>query len=347
MRKTIIAIATLLSVTNVFADEFTITDFELSANETKTVNIALTNSQDVFGYQFSLFLPEGVSIVQGKWGHDILSSFNGNIEAVYHSEDNHYEIGFAGSRPIETGGSNQTVCTVQIVASDEVSTGLVSCAIRNQKITITEDGGETYKTIDVGESTGTTFGVTLQIDAKIGKGGYGSFSWPRDVDFSNTGVEVYVGTSYNNGWLHLGSVDDKKVPAGTGVMLKGKANETVHPQTTSAVVPALTLTNLLTGTATEAVPSDGTLYALATKTAGTGLYKVAQDVVIPKYKAYLSLGGSEGGAREAVFFGSETDGIQAVDVDASSAVAYDLQGRRVDSLAKGIYVKDGRKIIVK
>ena len=113
---------------------------------------------------------------------------------MYHSEDNHYEIGFAGSRPIETGGSNQTVCSVQIVASDEVSTGLVSCAIRNQKITITEDDGETYKTIGVGESTGTTFGVTLQIDAKIGKGGYGSFSWPRDVDFSETGVEAPICT---------------------------------------------------------------------------------------------------------------------------------------------------------
>lgn len=333
MRYSLLA-AILLVTSGIYADSFTIEPFTIDAGKSTTVKLRLDGSRRYIIAQADIFLPDGVTIS----GMEFISSM-GDHSVTYNQHDGGYTFIIESSKNSEFLSNSGDILNITLSASDQLDSKAYSLQLKNQELVNAEFEGNNPEDLSV------SFNVA--IPAAIGKGGYGSFSWPRDVDFSKTDVEVYVGTSYNNGWLHLESVDDKKVPAGTGVMLKGKANETVHPQTTSAVVPDLTLTNLLKGTATEAVASDGTLYALATKTAGTGLYKVAQDVVIPKYKAYLSLGGSEGGAREAVFFGSETDGIQAVDVDASSAVAYDLQGRRVDSPAKGIYVKDGRKIIVK
>ena len=328
-------LAAILLVTNgIYADSFTIEPFTIDAGKSTTVKLRLDGSRRYIIAQADIFLPDGVTISEMEF----ISSM-GDHSVTYNQHDGGYTFIIESSKNSEFLSNSGDILNITLSASDQLDSKAYSLQLKNQELVNAEFEGNNPEDLSV------SFNVA--IPAAIGKGGYGSFSWPRDVDFSDTGVEVYVGTSYNNGWLHLESVDDKKVPAGTGVMLKGKANETVHPQTTDTDVPALTLTNLLTGTATEAFPSDGTLYALATKTQGTGLYKVAQSVEIPKYKAYLSLGGSEGGAREAVFFGSETDGIQAVDVDAASAVVYDLQGRRVDSLAKGIYVKDGQKIIVK
>jgi hypothetical protein len=45
----------------------------------------------------------------------------------------------------------------------------------------------------------------------------------------------------------------------------------------------------------------------------------------------------------------QTSGISTIESTANSAtqVVYDLQGRRVERLQSGIYVKNGRKIVIK
>ena len=45
---------------------------------------------------------------------------------------------------------------------------------------------------------------------------------------------------------------------------------------------------------------------------------------------------------------SEFTAIQSVkSIPANSSVIYDLQGRRVSQAAKGVFIKDGKKVIVK
>ena len=52
-----------------------------------------------------------------------------------------------------------------------------------------------------------------------------------------------------------------------------------------------------------------------------------------------------------VFNENEATSIEALDgidvEDAATGVVYDLQGRRVENPQNGIYVKDGKKIVVK
>lgn len=186
----------------------------------------------------------------------------------------------------------------------------------------------------------------------IGTGGYSSFSWNGALDFSGTGVEVYVATSYVKGILQLEKVADGKIPAETGVILKGNEGDKIYPQTISESV-SLTATNILLNTAkaTFTVPSENSYYALATLNGKTALYKIRSGVTIPLNKAYLCVESQQ--APAAIFFGDidgGTTGLNEISVNADSQheAVYDLQGRRMKgNLAKGIYIKNGKKFIVK
>lgn len=186
----------------------------------------------------------------------------------------------------------------------------------------------------------------------IGTGGYSSFSWDGALDFSGTGVEVYVANSYVKGILQLEKVADGKIPTETGVILKGNEGDKIYPQTISENV-SLTTDNILLNTAkaTFAVPSTDSYYALATLNGKTALYKIQSGITIPLYKAYLSVASQQ--APAAIFFGDidgGTTGLNEISVNADSQheAVYDLQGRRMKgNLAKGIYIKNGKKFIVK
>lgn len=186
----------------------------------------------------------------------------------------------------------------------------------------------------------------------IGAGGYSSFSWPAALDFSATSVEVYVATSYENGILQLEKVADGKVPAKTGIILKGSTGDSIYPESAENV--SLTTTNILLNTASEdfTVPAENSYYALATLNDKTALYKIRSGVTIPLYKAYLSVT-SQQQAPAAIFFGDidgTTTGLGMVSTlaDGQDGDVYDLQGRRMKgNLAKGIYIKNGKKFIVK
>lgn len=93
--------------------------------------------------------------------------------------------------------------------------------------------------------------------------------------------------------------------------------------------------------------SDGSQYVLSNKNQGiVGFYKVKADVTIPTGKPYLVI---ENAAKEFVpFAGGEATGIETIDNGQwTIGDAYDLQGRKVQKLSKGIFIQNGRKIVVK
>ena len=173
--------------------------------------------------------------------------------------------------------------------------------------------------------------------------GYATFSWPRDLDFSGTGLTAYIATEATDDALILHAVE--KVPAGTGIVLKG-ATGTYYPQVTTATTDDVD-GNLLIGTATAPYIVEGTsTYVLSKNSEGKpGFRRAAEGLEIPQYKAYLKL--TDGQARS--FFGFEdnmTTNIESSIFNNESSI-YDLQGRRVQQPARGIYVKDGKKVVVK
>ena len=90
----------------------------------------------------------------------------------------------------------------------------------------------------------------------------------------------------------------------------------------------------------------GNIYVLNTGTKGAGFYKLADDGTVPANKAYLVYDGAAG-ARDYFLF-DEATGIESTHHSPlTTDQYYDLQGRRVKNAAKGVYIVNGRKVVIK
>lgn len=101
---------------------------------------------------------------------------------------------------------------------------------------------------------------------------------------------------------------------------------------------------------TNGTKTSSAVYVLANKTKGYGFYRWTGDD-LGAGRVYLPVGASEttAGAHEYCgFFVDETTAIESIDdFKANVGPFYDLQGRRVDNPTKGIYIVNGKKVIVK
>ncbi len=77
--------------------------------------------------------------------------------------------------------------------------------------------------------------------------------------------------------------------------------------------------------------------------------KITSDVIVNPFRAYMELPASESLARVLdLDFGDGTTGINRIDnVKLANDVYYDLQGRRVLYPKKGLYILNGKKVIIK
>lgn len=185
---------------------------------------------------------------------------------------------------------------------------------------------------------------SLDESVTIPASGWATYCTGHDVDVSRTsGLTAYTITAVDATTATLTQVT--KIPAEEGFLLKGSAgNYTLKPATTDVSA----VTNLLKGTLV-AIPGDG-YYALATKGEPpvTAFYPVKAGVNIPAHKAYISIPagarmlslGGDGGTTDIQFI------EKGLDNDAEQPI-YTLQGTRASSLRPGIYIQNGKKVVIK
>lgn len=70
---------------------------------------------------------------------------------------------------------------------------------------------------------------------------------------------------------------------------------------------------------------------------------------VAPYRAYIQVTQPTGEARALTFFidGDETTGIEGISVENENGTIYNLNGQRVDKAQRGLYIKNGKKVIVK
>ena len=143
--------------------------------------------------------------------------------------------------------------------------------------------------------------------------------------------------------LTLTEVPNREIPATKAVILKSSSSSiTLTPATTTATLEG----NQLVGTAT-AITNPGNAYVLNKGTNGVGFYKLSSGGTIGANKAYPTYSSA---SQARSFFGfDETTGIEmpTAEVIDADAVVYDLQGRRVAQPTKGLYIVNGKKVIIK
>lgn len=133
------------------------------------------------------------------------------------------------------------------------------------------------------------------------------------------------------------------IPAGKGILVKA-AKGNYNFVVTSEAGKELENNNLVA--ATTDVPSDGAKYFALTKIGDkVGFALVANGVVIPAGKAYLEVTKST----SAKFFGldGEATGINSVKTAKADGAYYTLEGVKTTKPVKGLYIHNGKKIVVK
>ena len=173
-----------------------------------------------------------------------------------------------------------------------------------------------------------------------------SFSNINDaLDFTDSnrpsGLKAYKVSSASASSVTLTEVTEA-VAKNTGLILTGTAGETYNIPVIGSGTD-ISASNLLvaangTDNVTSAyVLSDGKFHPVA-----------AAGVVIPAGKAYLPAGSLSAHELDITFDNGDVTGIEAVETQkAFDGAFYNLNGQRVAQPAKGLYIVNGKKVVIK
>ncbi len=350
MKKTILGCFALLCSAWAWADDaFSIGDFTIAAGEEKTIDVMMSHDVDIAAFQFVLELPQGVSIEKvmatnrlKKWDDDE-SAYVPVHQIATHAGNGTYKVmAYAMPTTNIAGNSGDAVVKLKFKASDQISTGSFTLSITDQEMT--EADGTKHK-IDA-----STYQCDVTLSAKVTALGYASFSWPKALDFSASGVEAYIAKSCDGSSVTLEKVT--KVPANTGLILKGVAGSenTYQLQTTDDATDDVSA-NRLTSTASGAYTiqaSDNSIYVLSNlKDGQAGFYIADAGVEIGQYKAYLNYESTGSCGLKFNFSDNDVNSIQSIDTPGGHEVLYNLQGQRTTSPRQGIYIMGSKKVVIK
>ena len=190
-----------------------------------------------------------------------------------------------------------------------------------------------------------TLSIELPEAIKLAADGYSTYCSENRLDISRTtGVTAYIVNNVTETTVELQEVS--VIPAETGFILKGTGNAWYDLYKTEGVADDVS-ENQLHGTLTE-LSAPANTFALSTKKGVTGFYPVSTGLMIPAHKAYLTVTGNNNLARALVIEG-ETTGIMNADshVDVIPSEYYSIHGIKVARPTKGIYISNGKKVVIK
>ena len=186
----------------------------------------------------------------------------------------------------------------------------------------------------------TTTPSAVGASVTIGSAGYATFVHPYAVEIPD-GVEAFVVTETPTSSAKLTSVPTN-IPANTPVVLKAAADD-YDFDLAEGDVDAIDGNYLKVS---DESTSNG-VYVLANKTHGVGFY-LWEGGLLGAGRVYLDVPTS---AREFISFDfNDETGIEKIDNAISNkenGVVFNLAGQRVAQPSKGLYIVNGRKVIVK
>ena len=189
-----------------------------------------------------------------------------------------------------------------------------------------------------------------KITGTITASGYNSFSsyFPLNL----TGVKAYKITGVDNANKVVMSEVTGSVPAQTGLLLEGTAGAdfTLLPTSAATTAPVGNLLVALPNGGQVAKAESGTNYVFGWEDASKpGFFRV--NDVLPMLgagKAYLHMPAAEAPFL-SIDLGGETTGVKSLTPTLSQeeGAYYTLDGRRVSQPTKGLYIVNGKKVMVK
>ena len=178
------------------------------------------------------------------------------------------------------------------------------------------------------------------VTVTITSAGYATYCSEKDLDFSNTDLKAYK--AILNG-SEVSFTEVKQVPAGQGVLLKG--DEGTYTVPVAANASALT-GNAFIGVTEKTTINETGIFVLMNIDNVVGFYKTtAASFTVGAHTAYIAALPS--GARNFIAIDGEATAIKTIESKQQSGEIYNLAGQRVKSAQKGLYIIDGKKVVIK
>ena len=222
-------------------------------------------------------------------------------------------------------------------------------------VTFSGNGTSRISTITVT----TKIDVTVTKDATISAAGYATFytEQPIEVPAGMTAGIISAASDPDENGIATLTIDwnyseGAIVPAATPLIIKGEAgNYTCICKGTTAAVPA---DNMLMGSAVATTTTGGDKFFMLSygkddKADVLGFfYGAAEGAAFESEagKCWLAVDAAAG-IRGFVFDTETLTGINKLNATANGQAIYDLQGRRVNAPEKGVYIINGKKVLVK
>jgi uncharacterized repeat protein (TIGR02543 family) len=206
-----------------------------------------------------------------------------------------------------------------------------------------KDGGQSdvylYKRTVIAE-----YSLDVYENVKLNASGYATFASKHALDFSDDSkFSAWQISDVTSSAITFSQIQGA-VAASTGVLLKGTASSTISiPVVDSG--DDISATNKLEGITTATVVSADTYYGLS----GNKFVKVGAGTV-KAGKALLPASEIPSTARDLTFvFEDEATGIENAvkSVETKDNNCYNLAGQRVAQPSKGLYIMNGKKVVIK
>ena len=140
MQKRLMFVAILLlAICNriVAEDQITIGDFSLYSGDTKAVSVMLTNEDSYVGFQFDLYLPDGISVE--SFAANSSRFPEGTTPQMSQQSDGSYRFVAAALERNPIVGNEGAILTLTIKAADSIVAKDYTGYLRNIKISKTGD----------------------------------------------------------------------------------------------------------------------------------------------------------------------------------------------------------------
>lgn len=190
----------------------------------------------------------------------------------------------------------------------------------------------------------------LPVTTTVSAYGWSTFSSDYALDFAKAteGLEAYMITGHEGNVVKLAKVTGT-VPAGTGLLLKGTAGAEYNIPIVGSSDTDVSANLLKAGTgAAVSAESGKTTYVLSVNSGNAEFQKITTTpATVAKGKAYLVF--NETISAPAMLFEGDITGISAIESAgiAEDGIYYNLSGQRVAQPTKGLYIVNGKKVIVK
>ena len=293
---------------------------------------------------------ENSAVVSISKAAGVITFAETTVGKAYGDADFTNELANNGDGTVTYASDNESVATVDAETGEVHIVGTGSATIT---ATVADGANFTYAT----KSAQYTL-LVVGIKVNVAAGEYITYFESRTaLKVVDEGAELYTVTAVEDGKAVLSNASDA-MPKNTPFLVKNNTGE----EKTFILVPcndpelAITVADEFIGTLTEKSFTEDDMKAADYYVCnGIEFIKVRGAGAMASNKAYLKVNGNGNPQsiqfRHSIDGGAETTGIDAslVNSEEVNSVWYDLNGRRLQGKPslKGIYIKNGKKVVVK